>query len=102
MANRLKIDNILRDLLGDGGHLYFQPPPNLKMSFPCIVYERVRINTVFADNDPYHLHDVYQVTYIDTDPDSEMPDKISRLHQCVFERFYINDNKYYSVFRLAN
>lgn len=102
MANRLKIDNILRDLLGDGGHLYFQPPPNLKMSFPCIVYERVRINTRFADNNPYQLNDVYQVTYIDTDPDSDMPDKLAKLHQCVFERFYINDNKYYSVFRLAN
>ncbi len=102
MANRLKIDDILRDLLGDGGHLYFQPPPNLKMSFPCIVYERVRINTRFADNNPYQLNDVYQVTYIDTDPDSDMPDKLAKLHQCVFERFYINDNKYYSVFRLAN
>ena len=102
MANRLKIANILRDLLGDGGHLYFQPPPNLKMSFPCIVYERVRINTRFADNNPYQLNDVYQVTYIDTDPDSDMPDKLAKLHQCVFERFYINDNKYYSVFRLAN
>ncbi len=102
MANRLKIDDILRDLLGDGGHLYFQPPPNLKMSFPCIVYEMVRINTRFADNNPYQLNDVYQVTYIDTDPDSDMPDKLAKLHQCVFERFYINDNKYYSVFRLAN
>lgn len=102
MANRLKIDNILRDLVGPEGHLYFQPPPNLRMEFPCIIYERVRINTRFADNDPYQLNDVYQVTYVDTDPDSDMPDKLSHLHQCVFERFYISDNKYYSVFRLAN
>lgn len=102
MASRLKIDNLLRDLLGPGGHLYFQPPPNLSMKFPCIVYERARINTRFADNSPYHLNDVYQVTYIDTDSDSEMPDKIAKLDRCVFERFYISDNKYYSVFRLAN
>lgn len=101
MANRLKIDDILRNVIGNG-HVYFQPPPNLTMEFPCITYERVRINTRFADNSPYHLYDVYQVTYIDTDPDSDMPDKISQLDMCVFERFYINDNKYYSVFRISN
>lgn len=101
MANRLKIDDILRDVLGSG-NVYFQPPPNFKMSYPCIVYEYVRINTRFADNSPYHLNDIYQVTYIGLDPDSDIPKKIAWLDRCVFERFYINDNKYYSVFRIAN
>lgn len=101
MEKRLKIDAVLREILGSG-NVYFQPPPSLKMNFPCITYERVRINTRFADNYPYHLYDVYQVTHIDIDPDSDIPDKLSKLPQCVFERFYINDNKYYNVFRITN
>ena len=100
MGSRLNLSNELRELLGSN-NVYFQPPPSKKMNFPCIVYERVRIGTRFADNNPYKLDNVYQVTYIGTDPDSDMPDKLARFHQCVFERFYISDNKYYSVFRLT-
>lgn len=100
MGNRLDLSKVLRDVLGSD-NVYFQPPPSKKMSFPCIVYERIRINTRFADNDPYKLDKIYQVTYVGLDPDSDIPDKLARLHQCVFERFYISDNKYYSVFRLT-
>lgn len=100
MGSRLKLQEELENLLGTR-NVYFQPPPSLKMKFPCIVYERVRINTRFADNNPYHLHDVYQITYVDTDPDSEMPKKISKLHMSVFERMYVSDNMYHNVFRIT-
>ena len=98
MGSRLKLHEVLKSVLGSN-NVYFQPPPSLKMNFPCIVYERVRINTKFADNDPYQLYDVYQVTYIGTNPDSDVPRKIASLHGTVFERYYVNDNKYYNVFR---
>lgn len=101
MGSRLELHEVLKGVLGTN-NVYFQPPPSLKMHFPCIVYERVRINTRFADNDPYHLYDVYQVTFIGTDPDSDIPKKLSKLSRTVFERFYINDNKYYNVFRITN
>lgn len=101
VQQRPKLSKILHDVLGTD-NVYFQPPPSKKMNFPCIVYERVRINTRFADNNPYHLHDVYQVTFIGTDPDSDIPDKLSRLPRCVFERIYVSDNKYYNVFRITN
>ena len=101
MGHRLDLSKVLHEVLGSD-NVYFQPPPSLKMKFPCIVYERVRINTRFADNSPYQLIDVYQVTHIDTNPDSEVPKKIANLDRCVFERFYVNDNKYYNVFRITN
>lgn len=100
MANRLNLSKVLHEVLGND-NVYFQPPPSKKMSFPCIVYERVRINTRFADNRPYKLTDSYQVTYIGTDPDSSIPHKLAELPRCIFERFYVNDNKYYNVFRIS-
>ena len=64
MGSRLKLHEMLKDLLGSN-NVYFQPPPSLMMKYPCIVYERVRINTKFADNIPYQLNKPYQLTYID-------------------------------------
>lgn len=99
MANRLKLDQTLRGL---SNNVYFQPPPTEKMKFPCIVYERVRINTRFSDNLPYQLQDVYQVTYIDSNPESEVPHQIASLPMCVFEREFISNNRYHNVFRIVN
>lgn len=101
MANRLKLDKTLREILSSD-NVYFQPPPSIKMKFPCIVYERVRINTEFADNKPYQLNKIYQVTYIDSNPDSDIPDKLALLPMSVFERVYISENRYHNVFRITN
>lgn len=99
MVNRQNLSDLLK---GVGiKNVYFQPPPSLKMEFPCAVYERVRINTRFANNKPYKLIHVYQVTYITTDPDSPIPDRIGALPRCAFERHYEKDNKYYDVFRIT-
>ena len=78
MGSRLNLQRKLEDLLGTR-NVYFQPPPNLKMNFPCIVYERARLNTDFADNNPYKIDKVYYVTYIDTNPDSDMPLKLASM-----------------------
>lgn len=100
MAQRLKLSNMLHGVLGSN-NVYFKPPPSLKMSFPCIVYDMVRINTDYADNRPYHLYHAYHVTYVDTNPDSDVPDKLALLPNSVFERSYKADNKYYYTYRIT-
>lgn len=94
------MSDLLHELIGND-NVYFQPPPSKQMNYPCIVYERVRINTSFADNKPYKLDNVYQITYVDSDPDSDMPMKLANLPQCVFERLFVSDNLYHNVFRLV-
>ena len=79
--------------------VYFQPPPNVVISYPCVIYEMVRINTDFADNKPYQLTQVYQLTHIDEDPDSDVPMKLANLPMCVFERKYETNELYHKVFR---
>ena len=82
-------------------NVYFQPPPSLQMKFPCIVYERRQITTAFADNKPYmHAH-IYKVTYIDKDPDSDVPDKLSNMPMSTFETQYKSNEMYYNVFRIS-
>lgn len=100
MANRLKIDDILRELLGSD-NVYFQPPENFSMEYPCIVYELSRLEPDFADNKPYKIDTVYYVTCIYQDPDSELPLKLASLPMSVHQRKYRSDNLYHDQFRIV-
>jgi hypothetical protein len=99
MGQRLELQTILSDILGFN-NVYFQPPPTIKMLYPCIVYERDFAETEFASNYPYKVTKRYQVTVIDRDPDSEIPNKIAALPMCVFDRFYTADNLNHDVYKL--
>ena len=97
--NREDLHEILVDILGSR-QVYFQPPESLKLKYPCIVYERSYIYTDKADNQIYLKHRRYTVTYIDKDPDSEIPEKLLELQHCRFDRHFINDNLNHDVFDL--
>jgi len=99
MAQRLDLQILLTDIL-ETDQVYFQPPPNVQMAYPCIVYSRDWALTNFADDKPYKHRKRYQVTVIDRDPDSEIPAKIAALPLCVFDRFYTADNLNHDVYKL--
>jgi hypothetical protein len=99
MAQRLELQEVLREILGSD-QVYFQPPPNIKMVYPCVVYRRDYQSTKFADDRPYSLKKRYQVTVIDEDPDSVIPDKVAELPLCVFDRHFTADNLNHDVFKL--
>lgn len=97
--SRLKLQDLLKTILGSD-QVYFQPPTNVQMKFPCIVYKRDYAETAFAGNKPYRRTKRYMVTVIDSNPDSEIPDKIAELPTCAFNRFYTADNLNHDVFTL--
>ena len=99
MGQRLDLQDLLVEIL-DSDHVYFQPPTNVQMVYPCIVYNREQIVPTWAENEPYSLNNRYLVTVIDRNPDSEIPDKIAALPLCVHDRFFIADNLNHNVFKL--
>lgn len=99
MAPRLQLHQILKTILGTD-NVYFQPPNGLKMEYPCIRYERDRARTLFADNKPYNHYKCYQITVIDRNPDSLIPDKVAALPLCVHDRFFTADNLNHDVYTL--
>ncbi len=99
MAPRSDLHELLKTLLGSD-HVYFQPPETVKLTYPCIIYERNRVNTRHANDLPYLLKKRYQVIVIDRDPDSELPDKVANLPLCSFDRFYTADNLNHDVYNL--
>lgn len=99
MGQRLELQTLLEGVLGTP-NVYFQPPPNVQMKYPCIVYKRDSARTEFAGNTPYKYAKRYQVTYIDQDPDSPTPDKIAALPMCSFNRHFAANNLNHDVFSL--
>ena len=50
MGQRLQLHQLLETFTE---HVYFQPPTNIKLEYPCIIYKRDFANTKFADDKPY-------------------------------------------------
>lgn len=97
MAPQSELQTLLKTM---APNVYFQPPANLTMKYPCIRYERDGRDTKFADNKPYKHKKRYQVTVMDQDPDSEIADKVADLPLCIFDRHFTADNLNHDVYNL--
>lgn len=98
MDRRLLLHEILTGLGAE--KVYFQPPANVSMVYPCIVYKRDSADTQFADDTTYRYTKRYMVTVITDDPDSDIPDKLTQLSLCTFNRHYVSGNLNHDVFNL--
>lgn len=97
MASRLELHNELIGILGTErdveSRVYFQPPESKKLTYPCIVYSRVGVNTISADNKLYRGTTRYTITVIDKNPDTKIPDLIlAHFPMCSFDRAFVSDN----------
>lgn len=99
MSNRLKLHDILKNVLGSN-NVYFQPPESVKINYPCIIYKRTSADTSFANNQPYINKRRYQITVIDANPDSLIPEKIKLLPMCVYDRHYTSNNLNHDIFNI--
>lgn len=97
--NRLLFHEDLCNILGSR-NVYFQPPENIKMNYPAIVYSRNDIDNRFANNGVYLQDHSYQVIVVDPDPDSEIVDKLSLYPMSRFDRHYVADNLNHDVFTI--
>ena len=79
-------------------NVYFQPPANVKLTYPCVIYELADIYTARADNGLYAAKRRYTVTVIDKDPDSQIPFRLIEFPLCSFDRYYCADNLHHWVF----
>lgn len=94
---RTELDAILRATLGSN-NVYFQPPENLEMSYPCIRYEWDRTYDQYGNNGRYILHKGYMLTHIGKNPDDPVFDQLLALPLCSFVRQYVADNLNHTVF----
>lgn len=107
MRTRLDFDRYLKDIVGEGVNVYFQPPSNVSgagqnviknIKYPAIIYSVDDYNIRSADNKNYSIDKEYSVEVVTKDPDSTLIDKIVEMPTARFNRSYLSDGMYHSVF----
>lgn len=102
VQRRRELQTKLETLLGSK-NVYFQPPPNTMLKYPCFVYERYTPYTESADNTLYRIVGHYSVTYMDSNVERAMAmqTKILTSFDCIsVERNFISDNLNHDVYNI--
>lgn len=102
---RLELQSLLEQTLAgndgiDKNNVYFQPPPDVQMSYPAIVYNRDASDSRYANNVPYSRVMRYQVTVISKNVDSEIPRRVAALPMCDHVRFFAREGLNHDVFTI--
>ena len=106
MGRRLDLHHCLRDLYekvtgqSSDKKVYYQPPASVKLTYPCILYKLSEMPPTFANNLPYQIEHEYELTVIDTDPNSKLREAIAGLKHCRLSRVYESDNLHHYVFHI--
>ena len=101
MKDRLDLQDKLVELL-ESDHVYFQPPENIRMKYPCFVYERSSGYTDNADDIRYHKRFRYELMYITKEPDTNefIKEILDSFMYCTYTRHFVSDNLNHEVFDL--
>lgn len=95
---RAELQDKLTEILGSG-NVYFEPPESVKLSYPCIVYERSTGDTDFANNMPYRFTVRYSLTVISRGVESPVLSRLAMsLPSIVFDRHFVTDGLHHDVF----
>lgn len=97
--HRLKLQALLVGILGSK-FVYHVEPSNTQMEYPCIRYKLDDAEVIHADDAPYHRRKRWQVTVIDPDPDSDIPDRVAAQPLTRMDRVYVAANLNHSVFTM--
>jgi hypothetical protein len=100
MNRREQLSDIFHNTLGVK-NVYFQPPTNTQIKYPCIVYKLLGWSNRRADDISYTRQQRWQVTYITKDPDSPVPESFFDVFQmCSHQNRFTSDNLYHDVFNI--
>lgn len=104
-TQRLKIHELLCSILGcptegEGLRCYYDPPPNIHMTYPAIVYHMSNVETDYADDRPHRVTPIFTCTLISRSPAHEILERLLWLPKVGFNRTYIADNLVHRVFTI--
>lgn len=99
MKTRIDLQTMLEEI-ADSESVYFQPPENIEIDYPCIIYSIKNVRNTYADDAIYGQDFYYELIVVDSDPDSEIFRKLCRIPKCKFVNSYISDNLNHFVFNM--
>lgn len=98
--DRLELHQILTDIL-KSNNVYYQPPQSIKLNYPCIIYSREKIKSIYANDYSYTYNTKYKIVLIYKNPDEKIVYDIeTKLPMCSHDSHYISNNLYHDAFYL--
>lgn len=88
MGSRLELHDELLQFIPN---VYFQPPSDIQMSYPCIVYDKLPHMRHFANDVIYLSQQEYKITLIEHNPDSDVAKRMEKHFQ------YCGINQHYKI-----
>lgn len=83
-------------------NVYFQPPSNVQLKYPCIVYRLRTINSNSANNTSYIRHKVYDITYMSRDEETSIYDEMHKTFIGVgLDNIMVMDGIYQETYSLS-
>ena len=100
MRDRLTLQSMLEEILGSS-NVYFQPPASVMMKYPAIRYKLSDIENQHANDGVYKSCKQYEITVIDKNPDSTIPDRVNQIQSARFARSFVADNLNHWIFEIT-
>lgn len=92
-------DKLLKFFTED--QLYFSPPEKVRLTYPCLIYNKTGYEIDNANNTSYKEHTIFNVTYITRNPDDDKPLEMKRaLKNCKILSHETIDNLYHTYLRI--
>jgi hypothetical protein len=95
----VRIKAILEGILGSP-NVWLQAPGADDMTYPAILFSEDFETVQHASNLPYFRSMRYMVTHIDTNPNSQVPDKLGALPNSRFVRRYVSNNLVHKIYNI--
>lgn len=101
LANlRLDLHNKLVAALGSN-NVYYQPPADISMSYPCVVYHFDDDVMLHANNSPYWKYYTFTATLITKNPvPTEFMAAMDDMDYASFDRHYTTDNLHHFSYKI--
>lgn len=97
LRRRKEFNKLLKTICNN---VYFQPPDNIRMKYPAIIYKVYLTEDEYANNNKYLGCTYYELTVVDRNPDSEVAMAVYRLPKSSFVREFKSDDLNHYIFRV--
>lgn len=97
MGSRLDLSKLLHEITPN---VYFDPPSGKNMKYPAIVYELDDVDDKKANNKSYMRTKAYLIKVIDSNPDSELPDKVHDLPMSSYVDKYPSGGLHHTLYKV--
>lgn len=93
---RRELHQTLVSILGSA-NVYHQPPENLALKFPAIIYERTDYDVEYANEVPYVATRQWQITVVSQEPSNAVVDELMKLPTADFKTRYVSNRLQHDV-----